>query len=80
MILKLLGGEKTDWVGKEWAGLLFPRGKNGLAHSFPGEKTDWGEFWPVTPVLIWVQIVCKGYQQTTKVAASKESDQMYFCS
>ena len=33
---------KTDWVGKEWAGLLFPRGKNGPAHSFPGEKTDWG--------------------------------------
>ena len=37
------GGEKTDWVGKEWAGLFFPRGKNGPAHSFPGEKTDWGE-------------------------------------
>ena len=30
-------------MGKEWAGLLFPRGKNGPAHSFPGEKTDWGE-------------------------------------
>ena len=39
----IIGGEKTDWVGKEWAGLFFPRGKNGLAHSFPGEKTDWGE-------------------------------------
>ena len=37
------GGGKTDWVGKEWAGLFFPRGKNGPAHSFPGEKTDWGE-------------------------------------
>ena len=24
-------------------------------------------------VLIWLQTVCKGYQQTTKVAASKES-------
>ena len=24
-------------------------------------------------VLIWVQTVCKGYQQTTKVAASKET-------
>ena len=23
-------------------------------------------------VLIWVQTICKGYQQTTKVAASKE--------
>ena len=22
---------------------FFPRGKNGPAHSFPGEKTDWGE-------------------------------------
>ena len=37
------GGGETDWVGKEWAGLFFPRGKNGPAHSFPGEKTDWGE-------------------------------------
>ena len=36
-------GGKTDWVGKEWAGLFFPRGKNGPAHSFPGEKTDLGE-------------------------------------
>ena len=25
-----------------------------------------------TDILIWLQIVCKGYQQTTKVAASKE--------
>ena len=24
-------------------------------------------------LLIWVQTVCKGYQQTTKVAASEES-------
>ena len=39
MIFEIIsGGEKTDWVGKEWAGLFFPRGKNGLAHSFPGEK------------------------------------------
>ena len=22
---------------------IFSRGKNGPAHSFPGEKTDWGE-------------------------------------
>ena len=22
---------------------IFPRRKNGPAHSFPGEKTDWGE-------------------------------------
>ena len=38
-------------MGKEWAGLLFPRGKNGPAHSFPGEKTDWGKFRPVTPAI-----------------------------
>ena len=44
MIFEIIsGGEKTDWVGKEWAALFFPRGKNGPAHSFPGEKTDWGE-------------------------------------
>ena len=44
MILEIIrGGGETDWVGKEWAGLFFPRGKNGPAHSFPGEKTDWGE-------------------------------------
>ena len=44
MIFEIIsGGGKTDWVGKEWAGLFFPRGKNGPAHSFPGEKTDWGE-------------------------------------
>ena len=44
MIFEIIsGGEKTDWVGKEWAGLFFPRGKNGPAHSFPGEKIDWGE-------------------------------------
>ena len=43
MIFEIMRGGKTDWVGKEWAGLFFPRGKNGPAHSFPGEKTDWGE-------------------------------------
>ena len=26
----------------------------------------------ILSVLMWVQTVCKGYQQTTKVAASKE--------
>ena len=31
MIFEIIsGGEKTDWVGKEWAGLFFPRGKNWL--------------------------------------------------
>ena len=43
MIFEIIRGGETDWVGKEWAGLFFPRGKNGPAHSFPGEKTDWGE-------------------------------------
>ena len=28
---------------------VFPRGKNGPAHSFPGEKTDWGKNWPEFP-------------------------------
>ena len=37
-------------MGVEWAGLLFPRGKNGPAHSFTGKETDWGEFRPVTAV------------------------------
>ena len=50
MIFEIIrGGGETDWVGKEWAGLLFPRGKNGPAHSFPGVKTDWGKVRPVTP-------------------------------
>ena len=42
-IFEIIRGGGIDWVGKEWVGLLFPRGKNGPAHSFPGEKTDWGE-------------------------------------
>ena len=46
MIFEIIRGGKTDWVWKEWAGLFFPRGKNGPAHSFPGEKTDWGEIPP----------------------------------
>ena len=50
MIFEIIrGGGETDWVGKEWAGLFYPLGKNGPAHSFPGEKTDWGKFRPVTP-------------------------------
>ena len=29
MIFEIIsGGKKTDWVGKEWTGLFFPRGKN----------------------------------------------------
>ena len=30
MIFEIIrgGGGETDWVGKEWAGLFFPQGKN----------------------------------------------------
>ena len=50
MIFEIIsGGEKTDWVGKEWAGLFFPRGKNGPAIFSPGKKLTGGKFWPVTP-------------------------------
>ena len=42
--------------------------KNGPAHSFPGEKTDWGEI----PACYRYQAVCKDHQQTTQLVASKE--------
>ena len=42
-MLTLVRGEKTDWVGKKLTSQFFPRGKNGPARFFPGEKTDWGE-------------------------------------
>ena len=62
MIFEIIrGGEKTDWVGKEWAGLLFPRGKNGPAHSFPGEKTDWGEIPACYTGESWDAIVLQTY-------------------
>ena len=36
-------------------------------------QTDWTQIrTDILSVLIWVQIVCKGYLQMTKVAASKE--------
>ena len=36
-------------------------------------QTVWNQIrTDVLSVLIWVQIVCKGYHQTTKVVASKE--------
>ena len=62
MIFEIIsGGEKTDWVGKEWAGLFFPRGKNGPAHSFPGEKTDWGEipasYWSFSELFYFIFFV-----------------------
>ena len=50
------GGGETNWVGKEWAGLFFPRGKNGPAHSFPGEKTDWGK---IPACYTGIQLSCK---------------------
>ena len=42
MIFEIIRGGKTDWAGKEWAGLFFPRGKNGPAHSIPGKKLTGG--------------------------------------
>ena len=30
-------------MGKKLTSQFFPRGKNGPAWFFPGEKTDWGE-------------------------------------
>ena len=43
MIFEIISGGKS-WLGGERMGRpIFPRGKNGPAHSFPGEKTDWGE-------------------------------------
>ena len=32
----------------------------------------------ILSVLVWVQIVCKGYQQTTKVGTSKERVNVLF--
>ena len=32
----------------------------------------------ILSVLIWVQTVCKGYQQTTKIAANKEGVKFFF--
>ena len=50
MIFEIIsGGGETDWVGKEWCGLFFPRGKNGPAHFSPGKKLTGGKFRPVTP-------------------------------
>ena len=64
-------------MGKEWAGLFFPRGKNGPAHSFPGEKTDWGEI-PAcyTGILIFrwfysIQYVVKPFTYTFGFCQSK---------
>ena len=37
MIFEIIGG------GGGGGGKLTGWGKNGPAHSFPGEKTDWGE-------------------------------------
>ena len=36
MIFEIIRGGGTDWVGKEWAGLLFPRGKNGPKKNWLG--------------------------------------------
>ena len=41
--MKKYKGEKTDCVGKKLHSQFFPRGKNGPARFFPGEKIDRGE-------------------------------------
>ena len=46
------------------------RGTGDFCHS----ADNLCEQFVVLSILIWVQTVCKGYQQTTKVAASKESN------
>ena len=63
MIFEIIsGGEKTDWVGKEWAGLFFPRGKNwlggnsGLLHRFkPSSKIF---YWPIQGGTSFVDLLC----------------------
>ena len=43
MIFEIIsGGEKTDWVGKEWAGLFFPRERMGRPILSPGKKLTGG--------------------------------------
>ena len=55
---KIWGGEKTDRVGKKLTGYFFlpgkkmtsqflPRGRNGPAWSFPGERLAGGKNWPL---------------------------------
>ena len=55
---KIWGGEKTDRVGKKLTGYFFlpgkqmtsqflPRGRNGPAWSFPGERLPGGKNWPL---------------------------------
>ena len=55
---KIWGGEKTDRVGKKLTGYFFlpgkkltsqflPRGRNGPAWSFPGERLAGGKKWPL---------------------------------
>ena len=58
---KIWGGEKTDRVGKKLTGYFFlpgkkltsqflPRGRNGPAWSFPGERLAGGKNWPLHPL------------------------------
>ena len=55
---KIWGGEKTDRLGKKLTGYFFlpgkkltsqflPRGRNGPAWSFPGERLAGGKNWPL---------------------------------
>ena len=61
MIFEIIrGGGETDWVGKEWAGLFFPRGKNGPGRPIlsAGKKLTGGKFWPVTPGHVAQSVTC----------------------
>ena len=62
---KIWGGEKTDRVGKKLTGYFFlpgkkltsqflPRGRNGPAWSFPGERLAVGKNWPLHRLLWYV--------------------------
>ena len=45
-------------MGKKLTSQFFPRGKNGPARFFPGEKTDWGEVPACYTGLAKVLLVC----------------------
>ena len=56
-------------MSRETANIFF---KDGLAHAISTKIFQENYQSVILSVLIWVQTVCKGNQQTKKVAASKE--------
>ena len=68
---KIWGGEKTDRVGKKLTGYFFlpgkkltsqflPRGRNGPAWSFPGERLAGGKNWPLHRQILyrkWLEVI-----------------------